>query len=142
MLCDWLILGHVLEVNPATAVRRPKHIVKKGKTPILSAEAARQLLDAGDLVRLHDRAVIAVCLYSCAQIEAALGMDVGNYYPNGKRWWFRLQEKGVSRTRCRRITKPRNTSSPTCKRSGSASGSGSRCSDRQWARPSCCPPSG
>lgn len=97
MLFDWLILGHVLEVNPAAAVRGPKHIVKKGKTPILSAEAARQLLDAiggGDLVRLRDRAVIAVCLYSFARIEAALGMDVGDYYPNGKRWWFRLQEKG------------------------------------------------
>jgi site-specific recombinase XerD len=21
-------------------------------------------------------------------------MDVGDYYPNGKRWWFRLREKG------------------------------------------------
>jgi integrase/recombinase XerD len=97
MLFDWLILGRVLELNPAAAVRGPKHIVKKGKTPVLSAEAARQLLDAiggGDLVRLRDRAVIAVCLYSFARIEAALGMDVGDYYPNGKRWWFRLQEKG------------------------------------------------
>ena len=97
MLCDWLILGHVLEVNPAAAVRGPKHVVKKGKTPILNAAMARQLLDGigdGDLVRLRDRAVIAVCLFSFARIEAALGMDVGDYYPNGKRWWFRLREKG------------------------------------------------
>jgi site-specific recombinase XerD len=53
MLCDWLILGHVLEVNPAAAVRGPKHVVKKGKTPVLSAELARQLLDSigsGDLM--------------------------------------------------------------------------------------------
>lgn len=97
MLCDWLILGHVLEVNPAAAVRGPKHVVKTGKTPILNAAMARQLLDGigdGDLVRLRDRAVIAVCLFSFARIEAALGMDVGDYYPNGKRWWFRLREKG------------------------------------------------
>ena len=97
MLCDWLILGHVLEINPAAAVRGPKHVVKTGKTPILSAVMARQLLDGigdGDLVRLRDRAVIAVCLFSFARIEAALGMDVGDYYPNGKRWWFRLREKG------------------------------------------------
>jgi site-specific recombinase XerD len=97
MLCDWLILGHVLEVNPAAAVRGPRHVVKKGKTPVLSAEAARQLLDGiggGELVRLRDRALISVCLYSFARIEAALSMDVGDYYPNGKRWWFRLQEKG------------------------------------------------
>jgi integrase/recombinase XerD len=97
MLFDWLILGQILEINPAAAVRGPAHIVKKGKTPVLNAEAARQLLDAiggGDLVRLRDRALISVCLYSFARIEAALGMDVGDYYPNGKRWWFRLREKG------------------------------------------------
>ena len=43
---------------------------------------------------LRDRALIAVCLYSFARIEAALGMDVEDYYPQGKRWWFRLHEKG------------------------------------------------
>ena len=29
--------------------------------------------------------------------EAALGMDVGEYYRNGKRWWFRHQEEGGNR---------------------------------------------
>ena len=87
----------MLEINPAAAVRGPAHIVKKGKTPVLDAKAARQLLDGigdGDLIRLRDRALIGVCLYSFARIEAALGMDVADYYPNGKRWWFRLREKG------------------------------------------------
>jgi len=41
MLFDWLSLGHVLEINPAAAVRGPAHVVKKGKTPVLNAEAAR-----------------------------------------------------------------------------------------------------
>jgi hypothetical protein len=45
MLFDWLVLGHVLEVNPAHAVRGPRHVVRKGKTPVLpgrgSAGAAR-----------------------------------------------------------------------------------------------------
>jgi site-specific recombinase XerD len=97
MLFDWLILGHIIELNPAAAIRGPKHVVKKGKTPVLDPDTARQLLDSigdVDLIRLRDRAVIAVCLYSFARIEAALGMDVGDYYANGKRWWFRLQEKG------------------------------------------------
>jgi site-specific recombinase XerD len=87
MLFDWLILGRVLEISPAAAVRGPAHVVKKGKTPVLNAEAGRQLLDGigdGDLIRLRDRALISVCLYSFARIEAALGMDVGDYYPNGK----------------------------------------------------------
>ena len=42
MLFDWLILGQIVTVNPAQAVRGPKHVVKKGKTPVLSEdEAAR-----------------------------------------------------------------------------------------------------
>src|SRR5512135_1305221 len=32
-----------------------------------------------DLIGLRDRALVAVCLYSFARIEAALGMDVGDY---------------------------------------------------------------
>ena len=53
-----------------------------------------QSIDASNLVGLRDRALIAVCLYSFARIEAALGMNVGDYFPQGKRWWFRLHEKG------------------------------------------------
>ena len=35
MLFDWLVTGRILEMNPAHAVRGPKHVVKKGKTPVL-----------------------------------------------------------------------------------------------------------
>src|SRR5262245_7930051 len=44
-LFDWLVVGQVIPTNPASSVRGPKHSVKKGKTPILSAEETRQLLD-------------------------------------------------------------------------------------------------
>ena len=44
MLFDWLVTGHVLEVNPAHAVRGPKYVVRKGKTPVLTAGEARELL--------------------------------------------------------------------------------------------------
>jgi len=97
MLFDWLITGQVVALNPAHAVRGPKYVVKKGKTPVLSEDEARSLLasiDASDIIGLRDRALIAVCLYSFARIEAALGMSVGDYFPQGKRWWFRLHEKG------------------------------------------------
>ena len=46
MLYDWLVLGQVVPMNPAASVRGPKHIVKKGKTPIPSTEEARALLDS------------------------------------------------------------------------------------------------
>ena len=45
MLFDWLVTGHVLETNPAHAVRGPKYVAKRGKTPVLTAEEARTLLD-------------------------------------------------------------------------------------------------
>ena len=32
MLFDWLVVGQVLAVNPAHAVRGPKHVVRRGKS--------------------------------------------------------------------------------------------------------------
>ncbi|MBV9480906.1 MAG: site-specific integrase, partial [Acidobacteria bacterium] len=97
MLFDWLVVGQVVRSNPASVVRGPKHVVKRGKTPILSPEEARQLFDsipADTLVGLRDRALIGVLIYSFARVSAALGMRVEDYFPQGKRWWLRLHEKG------------------------------------------------
>lgn len=43
-LFDYLVTGGFLPSNPAGAVRGPKYVVKRGKTPVLSADQARQLL--------------------------------------------------------------------------------------------------
>jgi site-specific recombinase XerD len=97
MLFDWLIVGQVVEQNPAAAVRGPKHVVKKGKTPVLDGDEAKKLIDSIDvsmIVGLRDRALIALLIYSFARISAALHMNVEDYYPQGKRWWVRLHEKG------------------------------------------------
>jgi integrase/recombinase XerD len=37
MLFDWLVTGHVIETNPAHAVRGPKYVVTRGKTLVLKA---------------------------------------------------------------------------------------------------------
>jgi integrase len=66
MLFDWLVTGQVMPTNPAHAVRGPKHSVKKGKTSVLAAEEMRTLLDsidAGTLIGLRDRALIALMGY-------------------------------------------------------------------------------
>jgi integrase/recombinase XerD len=97
MLFDWLVTGHIVPVNPAWSVRGPRHVVKKGKTPVLTAAEARQLLDSIDvstLIGLRDRALIGLMCYSFARVSAAAGMDVEDYYQQGKRSWFRLHEKG------------------------------------------------
>jgi site-specific recombinase XerD len=100
MLFDWLVVGHVLMVNPAYAVRGPKHVIKRGKTPVLSEEEARRLIESIDtstVVGLRDRALIGVMTYTFARIGAVVAMRVDDYYPNGKRWWVRLHEKGGKR---------------------------------------------
>jgi site-specific recombinase XerD len=100
MLFDWLIIGQVLAVNPAHAVRGPKHVVRRGKTPVLTEEQARRLLESintSTLVGLRDRALIGVMIYSFARISAVVAMKVEDYYPAGKRWWVRVHEKGGKR---------------------------------------------
>jgi hypothetical protein len=46
MLFDCLVTGHVIETNPAYSVRGPRYTVKKGKTPVLTAEEAHALLES------------------------------------------------------------------------------------------------
>jgi integrase/recombinase XerD len=97
MLFDWLVVGHVMDVNPAHSVRGPKHVVKKGKTPVLAADEARILLDSIDtstVMGLRDRALIAVMAYTFARVSAATAMKVEDYFVQGRRSWVRLYEKG------------------------------------------------
>lgn len=96
MLYDWLIVGQVLQVNPAHAVRGPKLVVTQGSTPILEAEEMAQLMEAIDtstVVGLRDRALIATMTATFGRIEATLGMNIADYFEDGKSWSIRLCEK-------------------------------------------------
>ena len=100
MLFDWLVIGQIVPTNPASVVRGPKHVVKKGKTPVLSAEEARALLDTIDtskLVGLRDRALVALLVYTFARVGAAVKMRGQDIYTQGRRTWVRLHEKGGKR---------------------------------------------
>ena len=100
MLFDWLVVGQVVAINPAHSVRGPKHAIKRGKTPVLTPDEARKLLDSIDVstvVGLRDRALIGMMVYSFARVSAAAAMRVEDYYSTGKRWWVRLHEKGGKR---------------------------------------------
>ena len=46
MLFDWLVTGQVIATNPAHAVRGPRYVVTRGKTPVLNAEETKTLLDS------------------------------------------------------------------------------------------------
>lgn len=100
MLGDWLVVGQVIATNPAAPVRGPRHVVRKGKTAVLTAEEARTLLDsipADTLVGLRDRALIALMVYTFARVGAAVKMRVEDVYIQGRRTWVRLHEKGGKR---------------------------------------------
>jgi len=100
MLFDWLVVGQVIAANPASPVRGPKYVVRKGKTAVLSAEEARTLLDsipADTLVGLRDRALIATMVYTFARVGAVIKMRVEDVYIQNRRTWIRLHEKGGKR---------------------------------------------
>ena len=97
MLFDWLVVGQVIPMNPASSVRGPKHSARKGKTPVLTAEEARALLDAINIstpAGLRDRALIGLMVYTFARVGAVIAMQVGDVYVQGRRAWVRLHEKG------------------------------------------------
>jgi len=100
MLFDWLVVGQVVPVNPASSVRGPKHVVKKGKTPVLSVEEAHALLESIDptsVVGLRDRALMGLMVYTFARVGAVIKMRVEDVYVQGRRTWVRLHEKGGKR---------------------------------------------
>src|SRR5258708_29152934 len=99
MLFDWLVTGHVIDTNPAHSVRGPRYTVKKGKTPVLTAEEAHSLLqkipitkkpaddteaaEPADPLGLRHPAVIGIMVYSFARIGAVIQMKVGDYFVQG-----------------------------------------------------------
>jgi site-specific recombinase XerD len=96
-LFDWLVMGQVMPSNPAGSVRGPSHVVKSGKTPVLSPEEARALIDSIEITTpagLRDRALIGLMVFSFARIGAALAMKVEDVFTQNRRLWVRLREKG------------------------------------------------
>ena len=101
MLFDWLVVGQVLAVNPAHAVRGPKHVVRRGKTPVLTEDQARRLLDSIDTSTARrparSRADRRHDLQPSPASAPSSRCGSRTTTPNGKRWWVRLHEKGGKR---------------------------------------------
>jgi site-specific recombinase XerD len=83
--------------NPALAVRGPRMVIDRGKTPILSAAEARRLLAVADpatLAGLRDRALIGLMLYTFARVSAAAKLDVSDYRRTAEGAELIFREKG------------------------------------------------
>lgn len=98
MLFDFLVTGQVVPVNPAASVRGPKHVTRKGKTPVLSAAEARVLLDSIDTRHRRDSGpgVDRLDGLQLRQDFCRIGDECAGLLPQGRRMWFRLHEKGGS----------------------------------------------
>ncbi len=92
--------GHGREPRPLRS-RAPNTSLKRSKTPVLTAEEARELLDSIPIVRntgggghpeaiepalvgLRDRALIGVMVYTFARVNAVLQMKVRDYFMQGR----------------------------------------------------------
>ena len=108
---DYLVTGHIVETNPAAAVRGPRYSIQKGKTPVLSREEAKLLLESIPVIykvsqegadeekTVRGRPSVtgrlsALMIYSFARVGAVTKLKVSDYYQNGKRFFVGLHEKG------------------------------------------------
>ena len=115
MLFDWLVVGQVIPTNPAHSVKGPKHVVRKGKTSVLSAEEARMMINSigeDSPLSLRDRALVGIMVYTFARVGAVIKM-------RGAAPGCACMKRAVNATKCPATTTLRNTLTPIWKEQGS-----------------------
>jgi site-specific recombinase XerD len=94
---DRLVTRHVLVLNPAASVRGERYQVLEGKTPEISVEQARRLLQSLDTSRtvgLRDRGIIATLIYTTARAGAVARLQHKHFVHDGTQYALRFEEKG------------------------------------------------
>jgi site-specific recombinase XerD len=94
---DGLVTRHAIVLNPALSVRGERYQVVEGKTPEITVTGARQLLASigtGNTVKLRDRAIVAILIYTAARAGAVTTLKRGSFYHTGDQWMFHFDEKG------------------------------------------------
>src|ERR1039457_1649934 len=94
---DGLVTRHAIILNPALSVRGERYQVVEGKTPEITVTGARQLLaaiGAGNLVKLRDRAIVAILIYTASRAGAVATLRRGSFYHAGDQWMLHFDEKG------------------------------------------------
>lgn len=94
---DTLVTRHVVVLNPAASVRGERLQVVEGKTPEITVEQARKLMqsiDTSNVVGLRDQAIIAVLIYTAARVGAVSKLRCCDFYDIGDQFCLRFNEKG------------------------------------------------
>lgn len=100
MFLDSCVVGGILAVNPAKAVKLPRHSSRTGKTPVIIPEQVRQILDSIPCITqadYRDRALIGLMVFSFFRVSAALSLTLKDYELRGAQRWIIGEEKGSKR---------------------------------------------
>lgn len=94
---DVLVQRHVIVLNPAASVRTERYSALEGRTPEITVEQARKLLESirpTTLVDLRDRALIATLIYTAARAGAVARLRLKDFPLDGTQHVLRFVEKG------------------------------------------------
>jgi site-specific recombinase XerD len=100
--CDLLVQRHVMLLNPALSVRTERYSSLEGKTPEITREQARRLLDSIPLqspADRRDKAVLATLIYTAARVGAVAKLRLRDFTDDGQQSVLKFREKGgIDRT--------------------------------------------
>ena len=103
---DCLVQRHVVVLNPAASVKGVKEQVVEGKTPEITIDQARILLnsirttykrndgEAANVVGLRDRAILATLAYTACRAGAVARLRLQDLQHDGEQYVLRFHEKG------------------------------------------------
>ena len=96
-LFDFLCESNAVEFNPADGVKRPTSDANEGKSPALSDERAKALLNAPDaetVKGLRDRAILSALLFHGLRRAELCSLKVGDVQERSGVAHFRVEGKG------------------------------------------------
>lgn len=94
---DHLVVAQVIPVNPALSVRGPKLKIRTGKSPVISLEQLKQLLESIDrdtLIGKRDYAWLTLAASCWCRVSAIVDLTIAEYEHAGKRSFIHVDEKG------------------------------------------------
>lgn len=89
-------------INPTTGVKRPKVHQGRVRTPVITPQQVRAMLDAPDASRLaglRDSAVLHVLFYTGCRISEVTSLKVRDFYQDGGYWVLDFLVKGGKRNK-------------------------------------------
>jgi integrase/recombinase XerD len=93
----WLVKEQILAASPVSGGPGPQYPAIKIKTPVVTTQHIRRLLDSITLISpkdYRDRALIGIVVYCFARLNTALAMKVRDFFIKDRHTWVRLPGKG------------------------------------------------